>query len=372
MNERRILLAGPPGVGKSTIIEHLHSVLPVQFEHASLDDDVLALCEATGIHGRLTDSFIDIAVGRLLNRSPSSSVVELPHHDYVQLIERGVLRLEMFNGIVILRAPLPVLKARNAGRRYNVPEDYITRCFGASHALAAYLDGKAPAWIVCDSNILTDWQNAQLIADFMKRNESASLRSLDVFSHPDQSYIGGNLRTAIEWDETLIRTVCEHFHFVTALDVGCGAGLSVDRFKSFGINAWGIDCNTSILSGPAELRERLLVGDFTKQWIEWPNKVDLVWCVEVLEHIPAAFEDNILRTISANTGALAFVSAAQPHQRGFHHVNCQPKEYWISRFRDYGLIYSPALDSLLAPLKDTGPFGCNFLKQNGMFFEPER
>ena len=86
------------------------------------------------------------------------------------------------------------------------------------------------------------------------------------------------------------------------------------------MTAWGIEGNSDVLDGPAQNRQRLTIVDFTKQWIEWPVKVDLVWCVEVLEHVPAAFEDNVLKTIAHNAGNLVFIAAAPPTQLGRHVV----------------------------------------------------
>jgi SAM-dependent methyltransferase len=259
---------------------------------------------------------------------------------------------------------------RNALRSYQVPEDYIARCVGGAVAFATWLDRQSDIrWLQCDTSVLSVSQLHGIITGILRQSGSSTLSRLALAPVADQPYVGGHLIDAIEWDEHLVVLLQAMFGVTSALDVGCGLGLSVELFGQLGIAAWGIDGNRHMLDGRAVYRERLLVVDFTKQWVEWPSKVDLVWCVEVLEHVPEQFEDHVLQTIARNAKRLAFVSAAPPGQPGYCHVNCKPREYWIHRLEALGLRYSSHSEFLLSQLSDVGPLGPNFLKRNGMLFE---
>ena len=65
--------------------------------------------------------------------------------------------------------------------------------------------------------------------------------------------------------------------------------------------------------------------------------IDLVHCCEVVEHIEEQFLDNLLRTLA--NGRVIAMTHALPGQGGYHHVNCQPSEYWIQKIEAIGYHY---------------------------------
>ena len=66
--------------------------------------------------------------------------------------------------------------------------------------------------------------------------------------------------------------------------------------------------------------------------IDVEKKFDVVWCFEVAEHIHPTYADVLVETI-ARHGDHIVLSAAQPGQGGCGHLNEQPPEYWIDKFR---------------------------------------
>ncbi|MCK4284350.1 MAG: hypothetical protein KAX44_08545, partial [Candidatus Brocadiae bacterium] len=66
-----------------------------------------------------------------------------------------------------------------------------------------------------------------------------------------------------------------------------------------------------------------------------------------------------------------FFSAARPGQRGRHHVNCRPPEWWSARLRERDWMLSSALTAawVAAARRRTG--GCPWVLRNAMFFERE-
>ena len=68
---------------------------------------------------------------------------------------------------------------------------------------------------------------------------------------------------------------------------------------------------------------------------------DLVYCVEVVEHIKEKFLDNLLGTFQ--NAPVVVITHALPGQRGHHHVNTQPREYWLEKMDEIG--YSLSMDN---------------------------
>jgi hypothetical protein len=64
------------------------------------------------------------------------------------------------------------------------------------------------------------------------------------------------------------------------------------------------------------------------------TRVDLVHCQEVVEHIEEEYLGNILDSFAC--GKYVLMTHAVPGQGGYHHVNCQPSEYWIAHLSERG------------------------------------
>jgi hypothetical protein len=62
--------------------------------------------------------------------------------------------------------------------------------------------------------------------------------------------------------------------------------------------------------------------------------VDLVWCCEVVEHIAPEHVSSLLDTLT--TARVVALTHAVPDQDGWHHVNCQPADYWIGHMQTHG------------------------------------
>jgi len=153
---------------------------------------------------------------------------------------------------------------------------------------------------------------------------------------PERADLGGNLTHGDDatFCPRLWRYLVERFAVNSVLDVGCGEGHAVHFFRRLGVNAFGIDglrANIDRAHTPIALHD-LTFGKFVMP-------VDLVWSCEVAEHIDPQFVDNYLDTLA--NGIIVAMTHALPGQAGYHHVNCQPPEYWIERMerRGYTLAY---------------------------------
>jgi SAM-dependent methyltransferase len=144
--------------------------------------------------------------------------------------------------------------------------------------------------------------------------------------------IGGDPET---FHPPLWAWLIERFAPRSMLDVGCGEGHCVRHFAQLGVQAFGFDglrANVERAVAPIALHD-LRTGPFVMP-------VDLVHCCEVVEHIDARYVDNVLRTLA--NGCVVAMTHALPGQPGYHHVNCQPAQYWIEGLEALGYQYLPA------------------------------
>lgn len=121
------------------------------------------------------------------------------------------------------------------------------------------------------------------------------------------------------------------------VDLGAGCGVYGHFFARKGVEVVSIDgvVPPAEHGYPVKTEVRDLTVPFENIW----GRFDLALCLEVAEHIPEelsdAFLDNILRFSDR-----LILSAAQPDQPGHHHVNLQPKRYWVAKLAAKGWAYN--------------------------------
>ena len=95
-----------------------------------------------------------------------------------------------------------------------------------------------------------------------------------------------------------------------------------------------------------------------------PVFFDLAWSVEFLEHVEEQYIPNYMPIFQACKYAI--VTHAVPGQDGHHHVNCQEKDYWVDKFREYDMIYQ---DELTVMARDSSTMKKPFIKRTGLVFQ---
>lgn len=130
------------------------------------------------------------------------------------------------------------------------------------------------------------------------------------------------------------------------IDIGCGVGTFLYVFKKLGVKeVLGLDgewANKNLLDKylePNEFRSANL-----SEVIDFNKKFDLAICLEVGEHIPEDYSENLVKTL-VNASSVIIFSAASPYQHGQHHVNEQWPDYWINKFLKYDFHFHDLLRS---------------------------
>jgi cyclopropane fatty-acyl-phospholipid synthase-like methyltransferase len=155
-------------------------------------------------------------------------------------------------------------------------------------------------------------------------------RSVHDFELP---HLGGNLRHGDLARNTLVlwKTLVDRFAVRSMLDVGCGEGHAVWYFHQLGVFAHGID---GLPSNVTRAVAPIALHDLTKGPYRMP--VDLTLSVEVAEHIEEQYVDHYVDTLC--NGKVIAMTHGVPGQTGYHHVNCQPQDYWIEKIGSRGYV----------------------------------
>lgn len=158
------------------------------------------------------------------------------------------------------------------------------------------------------------------------------------------------------------------------LDVGCGTGNLVEVCRSSRIYARGIELS-EFAQGFIDYDELIYIRDLREPVYLYQGGLivtfDLVWCVEVAEHLPPESADVLCDTLVRHTHKWLVFTAAHVGQGGQWHLNEQPPEYWIEKLEARGLRYiedkTEQLRSTWAHV--TGP--CHWMPENLMVFKRE-
>jgi len=150
---------------------------------------------------------------------------------------------------------------------------------------------------------------------------------------PNKPHLGGNF---IEINPSTYcpqawKYIIDRFSIESVLDVGSGRGHAAKWFADQKLKTYAIDGLEDNILNAVYPTERI---DLTENF--YAKSVDLVNCIEVVEHVDELYLDNLLTTLSS--GKYIFMTHGVPGQEGHHHVNCQPTEYWINHLSKRGYV----------------------------------
>ena len=144
------------------------------------------------------------------------------------------------------------------------------------------------------------------------------------------------------------------------LDVGCGTGGQVQAALDMGWGAFGIDVDDTVHGD-----RNIALIDLCVNPVIFHKPFDLVWSVETAEHIPEEYEDNFIETLTSNSESYIILTASMADSQAAH-VNCKPRDYWISRIEKEGFNYS---EELYQELLKHSTMKREFIKHTGMIFK---
>jgi SAM-dependent methyltransferase len=137
----------------------------------------------------------------------------------------------------------------------------------------------------------------------------------------------------IYFDAAPFRYIAEKYQPKSAFDIGCGKGLYLRFLRDLGVEQIqgvdGVDTSVTILDSTS----------YTKVDLHQPyragSQFDVVFCLEVAEHLQPEATDILFDTIAAHAKDLIIFSMAEPGQPGNGHINCltmvQVLDHWKKR-----------------------------------------
>ena len=147
---------------------------------------------------------------------------------------------------------------------------------------------------------------------------------------------GRSNRAYVNSAKVIVDVLYDEFRPRRLVDLGCGCGVYSHFFKEKGAEVVSIDGvqPPGMHAFPVEIVQQDMTVPFKNRWGDF----DLALCLDVGEHIPADLCEPFLRNITRFSDRL-IMSCAPPGQGGHHHVNEQPKRYWIERLKKHGFDY---------------------------------
>lgn len=171
-------------------------------------------------------------------------------------------------------------------------------------------------------------------------------------------HLGGHLDIT-HIDKGALLYLIDRFSPSSFLDIGCGPGGQVKAAKEAGIKkALGVDGDPNVSSSDT------ITHDFTKGPLNLPDKFDLGWSCEFVEHVKDEFIPNFMHTFSFCS--VVAITHAPPGTPGYHHVNCQDTEYWVDIFKSNGFSY---MKKETEGCRKSSTMKRDFFRDNGLIFK---
>jgi SAM-dependent methyltransferase len=189
----------------------------------------------------------------------------------------------------------------------------------------------------------------------------------------NEGHVGGFIieKDPATYTPHLWKYICKKFNIKKVLDVGCGMGHAINEFNNYCNEVIGVDGSKYVVEN-SPLKEQIFYHDFSVGTLETEDRYDLCWSCEFVEHVEEKYRDNFLDVFSY--AKYLAITYAEPGQSGHHHVNCQPKEYWIEHLQKYGFEYDEKITEELKKvayedaLEYNSQYKDNHFYLRGLFF----
>lgn len=131
----------------------------------------------------------------------------------------------------------------------------------------------------------------------------------------------------------IAESIVETFHPESAIDIGCGSGALLVALRRLGVRrSLGLDCSEAALDIARARGLDTRRFDICTDQLLYSACYDIAISMETAEHLPERAVDGYIALLCSLAPVVIF-TAAPPGQNGIGHLNEQPPEYWIDRFR---------------------------------------
>ena len=175
------------------------------------------------------------------------------------------------------------------------------------------------------------------------------------------NHLGGHANVT-HTDQGSINYLKNKLNIKSAYDIGCGPAGMVDLMNNSGIDCCGVDGDFTLPD-----HSHVLIHDFCDELPHEPNKVDLCWSVEFLEHVEEEYLDNVFEFFKS--ADYVFCTASTHEDEGHHHVNCKGEEYWVEVFKKYGF---SLMEKETAEIREASTMRREFIQESGRLYKNEK
>jgi SAM-dependent methyltransferase len=141
-------------------------------------------------------------------------------------------------------------------------------------------------------------------------------------------------RGSIRSSEVLVPLVLSLLDVKSVLDVGCGRGAWLRTWSEYCVDVTGVD-GEYVDSDDLLIEKGRFVPHDLRQPFNLGKRFSLVQCLEVAEHLPEGYAEQLVASLCRH-GDVVLFSAAVPGQGGENHINEQPYAYWRCKFTQQG------------------------------------
>ena len=133
--------------------------------------------------------------------------------------------------------------------------------------------------------------------------------------------------------DQIAKRIIEQFEPKTVLDAGCAWGFLVEAFRNRGVEAFGVDISEyAIQNVHPDIKPYCWNGSIIEPF---PQKYDLITCIEVLEHLPQQEAEKAIENLCAHANEIVFSSTPFDYKEATH-FNVHNPDYWVEQFARYG------------------------------------
>lgn len=124
----------------------------------------------------------------------------------------------------------------------------------------------------------------------------------------------------------------------SVFEIGTAKGFMLDYLQEMGVDAWGVEVS-SYARNEAKLKDKIFRADFFAGDMTEPiDKYDLVVSFDVLEHIPQAQVDNVIKMLKKAKRQFHMITTTEYDFHGDDtHYSSYPKQWWLDKFEEFGV-----------------------------------
>jgi SAM-dependent methyltransferase len=132
-------------------------------------------------------------------------------------------------------------------------------------------------------------------------------------------------------------------HPRSAVDVGCGTAFILAELAERGVDVRGVEGSRHAIEH-SRIPDRIVRSNL-ESGVPDLGRFDVAICMEVAEHLPERAAGGLVDGLTRLSDRVVF-TAAVPGQGGTHHVNEQPRSYWLDHFARHEFAESALGESL--------------------------